>query len=103
MPYTRSSGPPAEAAPYPDLEPVIMHRNSLKERKKKGWPTVWRRRGHPQWLPGVDNTRYRKEAFVYICDTTEEGMKESLDLGANMEAPGHGDEEIEKYGRFDLF
>lgn len=40
---------------------------------------------------------------MYICDTTEEGMKKSLDLGPNMEAPGHDDEEIKKYGQFDLF
>lgn len=87
-----------EPIPYPDLEPVKLHRNQLKERQKKGWPTIWRRRDHPQWLPGAGETANHGEAFVYICDTTPEGMKESLELGARMEAPGLGDKGIQSYG-----
>ena len=77
-----------EIIPYLDLIPVIMHRNWHKEREKKGWPTIWRRLDHPQWLSGKGAARNRKDAFVYICDTTEKGMKESLELGAKMESYG---------------
>lgn len=87
-----------EPTPYPDLEPVELHRNHIKERRKNGWPEIWRRRDHPQWLPGAGETANRREAFVYICDTTPQGMKRSLELGARMEAPGLGDEGIQTYG-----
>ena len=87
-----------EIIPYPDLIPVIMHRNWHKERERKGWPNIWRRLDHPQWLPGEGTARNRKDAFVYICDTTEKGMKESLELGAKMESPGQGDKAIADYG-----
>ena len=71
--------------------------------KKKGWPTIWRHRDHPQWLPGAGETANRGEAnrgeaFVYICNTTPEGMKESLELRARMEASGLGDKGIQSYG-----
>lgn len=87
-----------EPIPYPDLIPVKMHRNWHNERERKGWPTIWRRLDHPQWLPGEGTARNRKDAFVYICDTTEKGMKESLELGAKMESPGQGDKAIADYG-----
>jgi hypothetical protein len=87
-----------EIIPYPDLIPVIMHRNWHKERGKKRWPTIWRRPDHPQWLPDKGAMHNQQDAIVYICDTTEKGMKESLELGAKMESPGQGDKAIADYG-----
>lgn len=98
MQSTQTDSDRVESTPYPDLERVELHRNQVKERRKNGWPTIWRRRDHPQWLPGAGETANRREAFVYICDTTPQGMKKSLELGARMEAPGLGDEAIQTYG-----
>src|ERR1700759_4223523 len=83
-----------ETPPYADLKPVFV----LNERKNKGWPAIWSRPDHPQWLRGVGEARNRREAFVYICDDTEQGMKDSLKLGATMEAPGLGDDAMDEYG-----
>lgn len=80
--------------PYSDLEAVLLSPN-----RKKEWPIIWLCRHHPQWKNGPGPHQYRREAYVYICDTTPEGMLESLRLGAQMEAPTHGEQGIADFGR----
>lgn len=84
--------------PFSDLEPVKMSRKQRNLCEAKGWPVIWHCNNHPQWLQGEAETTFCKEAFVYICDTSLEGILESLKVGAQAGAPGLGDDRIKEYG-----
>ena len=81
----------AEPSPFPDLVSVPTSPN-----RHSDWPLIWLCPNHPQW--STNGMSYRKNAYVYVCDTTSEGMERALHLGASVHAPEPGDTGIENFG-----
>jgi hypothetical protein len=82
----------ADPPPFPDLILVAM-----SPHRRRDWPNIYLCPDHPQWRKEAGKS-YRRKAYVYICDTTLEGMEKALLLGASIEPPGLGDIGIEQFG-----
>lgn len=64
--------------------------------RPKEWPDIWLCPNHPQWTK--ESGKYRNKAYVYVCNTTPEGMEKALKLGASIKQPGLGDKGIADFG-----
>jgi hypothetical protein len=75
---------------------------SLSDKRHPDWPDIYLCREHVLWRNDTRATKYRRNAYVYICDTSTEGMLKALEVGASLEAPLGGDKGILLFGTFNI-